>query len=236
MPQCSEPFSVPDDLADEWDDMVQRNQALQAANEPLDASADDVAANGDDVPTADWMAQRTQQIADALNPPPEPGDSGADSLMSGQGVDGLEGGVGDDIVRTPAPVKPLTGRTPNASSIANAVDAVAAGPNTSAPIHSSYFNGTIRRGAGQDIHLHGDVDAQYVHSKGVDVCGVLEGPDAQGGVRISGIKGSGLPFHMGLPPRLRLYNGPNGELDVDIAEPVTLGGIPIKGAGRYAVP
>jgi hypothetical protein len=188
MPQFSEPFSVPDDLADGWDDMVRRNQILQAANDPSfgaqEAGPEDAAANGDDLPTADWMAQRTQQIADALNPPPDrPADnSGADSLTSGQGIDTLEGGVGNDIVHTPPP-KPLTGRTPNASSIANAVDAVAAGPNTSAPIHNSYFNGTIRRGAGQDVHLHGDVDAPYVHSKGVDVSGVLEGPDTQGGVQ-----------------------------------------------------
>ncbi len=226
---------MPDDLADGWDDMVRRNQALQATNEPgveQQVAPQDATAIGDGLPVADWMAQRTQEIADALNPPPAAADDSDDRVISGQGVDSLEAAAGDDIVRTP-PAGPLTGRTPMASSVANAVDAVAAGPNTSAPVHNAYFNGTLQRGAGGDVHLHGDLPKLFL--KGVDVSGVLEGPDAQGGIRVSGLKGSGLPLFTRLPPRLRLYNLPDGELDVDLGGPVKFGPFAGLKAGSYAI-
>jgi hypothetical protein len=67
------PFSVPDDLGDAWDEMIQRNRLIQALTDP-DASApiqdstavdqsSDGATSGDDLPVGDWMNVRNQQLA-----------------------------------------------------------------------------------------------------------------------------------------------------------------------------
>jgi hypothetical protein len=68
-----EPFSVPDPLAGDWDDMVRRNRLLQAQNDPLsfgDAGPlqpppDPVqdALNDDSLRLSDWMTLRAQQLA-----------------------------------------------------------------------------------------------------------------------------------------------------------------------------
>jgi hypothetical protein len=90
MPQC-EPFSVPDDLADGWDDMVRRNRLIQALNDPdgggnagdappteapvadygVSQANDQVgpvvrasdANDGADLETSDWMPWRALQVA-----------------------------------------------------------------------------------------------------------------------------------------------------------------------------
>jgi hypothetical protein len=73
MPQFSEPFSVPDDLADGWDDMVRRNRLIQALNDP-DGGEDgqeSAAAPNDlvgrlrqaQMPMTDWLSLRSDQLA-----------------------------------------------------------------------------------------------------------------------------------------------------------------------------
>src|SRR6185437_7255109 len=68
-----EPFSVPDPLAGDWDDMVRRNRLLQAQNDPLSFEDADAmqpapdplpdALNDDSLPFADWLTLRAQQLA-----------------------------------------------------------------------------------------------------------------------------------------------------------------------------
>ncbi len=81
---ASGPVSVPDDLADPSDEMVRRNVLLQAPNDPLHrGGAEGSAADADRLPIADWMAQRTQEIAEALNPPGGPDGWGRYAVVPG---------------------------------------------------------------------------------------------------------------------------------------------------------
>jgi hypothetical protein len=148
-----EPFSVPDPLADDWDDMVRRNRLLQAQNDPLSfGEADDAgppdpvadALNDASLSYADWLALRAQQLAGDTTTP----NGGAQLFASTPaGVAAAAGARG-----------PLTGRPGTAAMVAGALNTIAGGANTSAPIDiKGRVDGTISRGSGQDVRAQGKV-------------------------------------------------------------------------------
>lgn len=115
MPLPSEPFSVPDPLADAWDEMVRQNRVLQARNQAF-GEADQQGAwdpqaqgsgdplNNPDLPMADWQALRAQRLAAASGKVGAASD--AESLDGESGVDIMQGGAGRDHL--PAPQRPTT--------------------------------------------------------------------------------------------------------------------------------
>jgi len=132
----------------------------------------------------------------------------------------------------PAPKRPhsgpLRGRPGAAAIVAGALNTIAAGPNTSARIEGKDVpvEGTITRGAGQDLRATARV-------LGVDVGarGALDPPTARAEIGLSGIVGE----KIGLPPHVRVYTTPTGELDIDLSGPVKLGPVVVRRKGVYVI-
>jgi hypothetical protein len=108
----SEPFSVPDDLADGWDDMVRRNRLIQTLNDPgfADDGEEPVAAPNDvsgqlrqaQMPMTDWLAMRSDQLKqDQATAPGGTGQDGDDTISATGGSDQLVGGPGNDTASAP---------------------------------------------------------------------------------------------------------------------------------------
>jgi hypothetical protein len=222
-----EPFSVPDPLADDWDDMVRRNRLLQAQNDPLSfGEADDAgppdpvadALNDASLSYADWLALRAQQLAGDTTTP----NGGAQLFASTPaGVAAAAGARG-----------PLTGRPGTAAMVAGALNTIAGGANTSAPIDiKGRVDGTISRGSGQDVRAQGKVRLPLLGPIPVDARGTLDPPaPGKAEVSVSNINGKGVGL-----PRARFYNTPSGELDVDLSGDLKFGGVTIRKRGTYVV-
>jgi hypothetical protein len=121
----------------------------------------------------------------------------------------------------------LTGRPGTAAFVAGALNTIASGPNTSARIDNiKHIDGTVTRGAGRDVSAEG-----RAYGREVGAQGALDPPTGRAEVSASAIKGRGI----GLPPRVRFYTTPTGELDVELSGPITLGRIPFVSKGTYVI-
>lgn len=132
--------------------------------------------------------------------------------------------------KAPPARTPLTGRPGVASIVAGALNTIAAGPNTSAPlkIKGKGFGveGVITRGAGNDVHADGKLVGVTVGARGT-----LDPPTGRAEISASRIRGR----HIGLPSSIRIYTTPTGELDVDLPEDITLLGLPFQRKGTYVI-
>jgi len=118
--------------------------------------------------------------------------------------------------------------------VAGALNTIAGGPNRSAPIEvKGRVDGTISRGSGRDVHAQGTITPPVLHRPiRVGAQGTLD-PLTPGKAEVSasGIRGTG----GGLPSRVRVYNTPTGELDIDLGGPVKVFGVPMLGGGAYVI-
>lgn len=228
MPLPREPFSVPDLLAGAWDEMVRRSRRLQAANDPFSDHGASVVPQQDgyaalvnrpDLSLADWRNARSAQLRGVA----------WDGALAPRTNVLFKSAAAADPRPTPgaAPVQPpLTGRPGVAAQIAGALNAIAAAPNTSAHVDAGLVHGTVTRGAGREIAAQG----RYGLGR-AKVRGVLDPPTGRAEISASGLKG-GL---LGLPPRVRIYNTPTGELDVDLTGPIRIGPKIVVSKGTYPI-
>jgi hypothetical protein len=227
MRRLSEPFSVPEPLADEWDDMIRRNRQLQAKNDPTfddgrapeapeDGYATDL--NDPDLPIDVWQQLRKQQLAAAHALVP----SDPDASRQDRGADIPGGNPG------PRPVMPvaaarrgLTGRSGAAEMVAGAINTMAASTNSRTTIPSSVGPITVSRGPGQQVDAGGRAK---IRVKGVPistsvpfgVSGQLDAASTQPGVSFSKVAGHvGIGGFESFPNHLRVFNTPTGELDYE---------------------
>jgi hypothetical protein len=232
MPLPSGPFSVPDPLADAWDDMVRRNRRLQAGNDPYSGAAQDGTDGGDgdvtqalnqaQMPLADWLAMRTQQlVARDAGQGDVPPDS-TDAIQDQSGQDVLLGGAAHDTISAATAGQKLTGRPGTPALVAGALNTIAGSPNTSAAVPG----GTLRRGAGSDVR--GDA---RIFGRHIGAHGSLDPPSGRSEVSVSGIQGEGVT----LPPRVRVYNTPTGELDLELPDSIKIKGFTIQKKGTYVI-
>jgi len=128
----------------------------------------------------------------------------------------------------PPPSGPLRGRPGVAATVAGALNTIAAGPNTSAPIKGKDLpvHGTITRGAGRDLTATARVLGADVGARGT-----LDPPSGRAEISLSGIVGE----KIGLPPHIRVYTTPTGELDIDLSGPVRLGRFTLRPRGTYVI-
>jgi len=189
---------------------------------PQAPSADD----GDGLPLSYDPATRRFKVLSSFDQP-----TADDRIVSGTGDDSLIGGGGDDAIRRTA-AGPLTGSTPISKAVADAVDRIVSGPNTSAPIHLDGFEGELRRGQGQDVHLKGTVKFERGPPVSGAVDGLLSQSAAQPGVTTSNLKG---PRGVKLPPSIHLFNTATGQLEYELDGPAGLGFVTLKKPGRYPI-
>ena len=220
MPLLSEPSSVPDPLADAWDEMVRRNRIQQAGNDPLFGAGDAVVREGDgyfdllnraDLPFADWRNARSAQLRGVPwkgQPPME-----VSELSNPTSVNTVSPVVVRGRAAAPTQ-RPLTGRPGIAARIAGALNTIVGGANRSASVDTSMVRGTVTRGAGRDLDAQGSVLGLPVGARRV-----LDPPTGRAEISASGFKGEGI----GLPPHVRIYNTPTGELDIDLSGPIKKG-------------
>lgn len=104
-----------------------------------------------------------------------------------------------------------------ASTIAGALNAVAAGPNTSAPVDVDHFTGSVSRDGGRKLTAEGRATIPKLGA-GIKVggSGNLDPPTGRAEISASGLKGRD---GLGLPERVRFYTTPSGELDVYLSGP-----------------
>jgi len=131
------------------------------------------------------------------------------------------------VAPRPPPSGPLRGRPGVAAVVAGALNTIASGPNTSAPLPVGPFNGTVSRGAGRDIRAAGKVGG--VIDVGVE--GVLDPPTGRAEISASGLRGG---KGVRVPPRVRVFTTPTGELDVELSGPVGVGPFR-RGKGTYYI-
>lgn len=176
----------------------------------------------------DWQAGGGSTIPEDVAPTRMAALSQAQMPVTGVTV------IGKPVAAKPAVTPaPLTGRPGMAERIANSLNAIAAGPNTSAPIHEEGGKGTISRGAGRDLRVEGQAQIGRVHIGGA-ATGTLDPPTGRREISISGIR-SGIRG-VGLPSRIRVYTTPSGELDYESPESVTVGPLPLLKRGTYVIP
>lgn len=229
---------------------------------PAGAPPGDEILSDHSLPYGDWLKRRQAQLAGKAAPDPiddggvsrdapqtTPDGNGLprydaeadrflvlprDEEVTGvSGDDFLEGAAGSDTLAPPSK-GPLTGRTPSARGVAAALDAIVGGPGRTVPIHIPNFEGDLRRGPGQDIHLRGRPRIGGVPFPfPVDLDAVLVPSGSAPGVTISGITVKS-PSKVQLPSRVRLYNLPNGELDLELGGPLNFMGFKREG-GRYSI-
>jgi len=227
MPYPTQPFSVPDPLADDWDDMLRRSRMLQAGNDPYfgapphgaDGSDDDVstALNQAQMPIADWQAMRAQQLAARQ--------AGDDAIFARSGQDVLQGGAGSDTISAAGPPRQkLTGRPGTAALVAGALNTIAGAPNTSAPVPG----GVLRRGAGSAVRGDASILGRHLGAHGF-----LDPPTGKPEVSVSGLEGEGVI----LPSHVRVFNTPSGELDIELPAAVKLNRyVTLRPKGTYSIP
>jgi hypothetical protein len=121
--------------------------------------------------------------------------------------------------------------------VVGALNTIAGGPNTSARIDQELENGghidaALTRGPGRDVRASGTLDLPFLPrpiTVGAD--GTLDPPTGRAEISASGVKGRSIQ----LPPRIRVYTTPTGELDVDLPGAIRIGGIPISRGGTYVI-
>ena len=226
------PTLLDDDLPmNEW----QRLRSLQLGGAAMWTNPDSVygvPSLRDDMPVGDWQRIRKWQLSsgasDDLGRPVER------LLWSEPRPTPKVSSLTSTAPRTRAPLQPetppmkgpLTGRPGDAAIVARALNTVVSAPNTSAPLPLREFNGTLSRGAGRDIRAQGVFKRIPLGARGV-----LDPPTGRAEVSASAIAGQGI----GLPPRVRVYTTPTGELDVDLAGPVKLGPVTLRPRGTYVI-
>ena len=194
-----------DDLAmEEW----QRLRALQITGEGDEFDPLTPVRLADDLPIGDWQRARSRQMGGGLAPSGAARPAGAYRLAAASG--------------------PLTGRPGTAAVVAGALNTIASGPNTSAPLHVKGVNGVVRRGGGDDVSAEGKIGG----FGSVGAQGVLEPPTGRAEVGISKVRGRGA---VKLPDRVRFFNTPGGELDVHLPSDVRIGVVPVARKGTYVI-
>lgn len=184
----SEPFSVPDPLADAWDDMVRRNRLLQARNDPF---------------------------------------------FGAYAQDQLEGEALTDRLEPVAARRPLTGRPGIAADIAKVINTVTSGPGTRAQLPRNFGSVAISRDARQGVNARGNVKIPTtgLHPS-IDVTGQLDPGNGTSDVAISGMTGNvGAGKFDEFPKRIRVFNTPTGELDLEMHPGIGISA-PIPFTGR----
>ena len=193
-----------DDLAmEEW----QRLRALQITGEGDEFDPLTPVRLADDLPIGDWQRARSRQMGGGLAPSGAARPAGAYRLAAASG--------------------PLTGRPGAAAVVAGALNTIASGPNTSAPVRAKGVDGVVRRGAGRDVSAEGKVRMIPVQAEGV-----LEPPTGRAEVGLSRVRGRGV---VKLPDRVRFFNTPGGELDVHLPSDVRIGVVPVARKGTYVI-
>jgi hypothetical protein len=130
---------------------------------------------------------------------------------------------------------PLTGRPGPAAIVANTLNTIAGSPNSSGPLPPASIGGVsvgggrVTRGRGDTMHGEGRIGIPPF-GKRIGADGTLDPPNGRPEVAISGIRGRGLD----LPPRIRVFTTPTGELDVDMAGPFGWGPFR-RDAGTYVI-
>jgi len=130
---------------------------------------------------------------------------------------------------------PLTGRPGRAALVAGALNTISSGPNTSAPVdipaEKGRVQGSITRGPGRDFRAEGRVSLGRLTTPRVGATGTLDPSTGRPELSASDIRGRGI----GLPPRVRVYNTPTGELDVTLSGPVRFGPFTLAEEGTYVI-
>jgi hypothetical protein len=207
----------------------------------------------------EWLRVRDRQLAGGGATTAPPFDAPSDDMSMGQWQRIRDWQVRGDPLpwERSAPVQvaqlgastqsqpkgPLTGRPGTAAIVAGALNTIASGPNTSAPvvIHDprpgkpDVVDGRINRGAGRDLQAGAEVRIPGFGTHRVGAQGTLD-PLVPGRAEVSasGIRSSGA---IGLPSRVRIYTTPSGELDADLDGPVKVFGldVPWLKKGTYAI-
>lgn len=141
------------------------------------------------------------------------------------------------VVAAAQPRKPLTGRPGTAAVVAGALNTIVSGPNTSAPVRAKGVDGVVRRGAGRDVSAEGKVWMPGIPrlpglpAPRLRAEGALEPPTGRAEVVISKVRGRGA---VELPDRVRFFNTPGGELDVELPSDGRIGPVPIA-KGVYVI-
>lgn len=186
----------------------------------------------DDLPAADWQRLRDAQVRGlvASIDTARPVRLAAFKVSQPTEVDSLVVPAprkSPPPAPKPPPSGPLRGRPGVAAIVAGALNTIAGGPNTSAPLPVVPFNGTVSRGAGRDIRAFGKIGGAI----SVDVEGVLDPPTGRAEISASGLRGvKGVQ----VPQRVRVYTTPTGELDVELSGPVGVGPLRL-GKGTYYI-
>jgi hypothetical protein len=210
---------------------------------------------GDDLPTSKWMALRNRDLGGEAHAvmgltQPALGDdlSMVDWLdLRDRQVRGLTTSAERPTVRVvryvaaPAGDKgrsaqaaasrgPLTGRPGVAAVVAGALNTIAGGPNTSAPIRTGSVNGAVTRGDGQDIRGTARI---FGIPRPLGARGTLNPPSGRKEIGVSEVE-SETPG-LDLPDRVRIYNTPTGQLNIELADPITFGGFQLKNKGTWII-
>ena len=159
--RSDEPFSVPDPLADAWDEAMRRNRLLQAPNDPLafgdaqdpvtPSDAVSAALNSGDLAPADWQGLRSQQLADGESADLSPGTASdgwgtisGDAGSAGSGpFHGMATGLGDAARNVVQLLHPETAPTTATTAAAPA-----------APTLGESGMADAKRAAAQDFGAH----------------------------------------------------------------------------------
>lgn len=196
-------------------DWVRRRDAMAAGERTPDAPM----RLSDELSVVDWMAVRNR---------PTRGDAMAMAYQTE--VDPVIV-RGRSVAAQPKPQpkpSPLKGRPGAAALVAGALNAITAGPNTTGTAEiENWGKGTIRRGPAADVHVNGRVGGI-----GFGADGTLDPASGKPEVSFSDVKGRGL---VKLPPRIRVFTTPTGELDFELSGPIKLAPKDVLGKGTYVI-
>ena len=218
---------------DEW----QRLRRSQVTGQPYEIEPLASAMLADDLPMHDWQRDRKRQVDGLFRPLADLRlmrmtalASPADRRATGQTrLPPPSSGV------TP-PKGPLTGRPGVAAVVAGALNVIASGPNTSAPVRLKGVDGVVRRGAGRDVSAEGTVRVPNIPIQvNIRAGGMLDPPSGRGEVVVSNPRGRSTLGTVQLPERVRFYNTPSGELDVHLPTDIKVGRFVIRPAGDYYI-
>ena len=175
----------------------------------------------DDMSIDDWIRSRAWQVRGGSTSPDGAAPMQIAALSQPQAPTAVSGVT---VVGRLPPAKPvatrppLAGRPGTAARIANSLNTIAGGANTTAPIQEDRVQGSISRDAGNNLRFTGHAQIKGI-DKSITATGTLDPPTGRREITISDPK---VPL-VHLPPRIRVYTTPSGELDYDLPAPITFG-------------
>jgi hypothetical protein len=212
----------------EW----QRLRNLPLAGQAAELEPSTSAPLDDDLPMLDWQRVRNRQVGGS----PQPSGGARPVRVSAMAAEAHARRPQPPTPDAARPRGPLRGRPGPAAVVADTLNTIASGPNTSAPVHTKGVDGVVRRGEGYDVSGEAKIAIPNVPYKpSVRAEGMLEPPTGRAEVIISKPRGHSILGAVELPERIRFFNTPSGELDVDLPSDVKIGPVTIQKRGRYAI-